>query len=81
MGTGSMISVFAPLYKYDTRVRPHTHAGISIRVIHMYLDTHRYSRVPMGFLINFFYKEKYFFNYLQTSTFKHAYIIRSIQIS
>jgi len=44
-----MISVPAPLDKYGTRARPHTHAGISIWVIHEYLDTHGYSRVPMYF--------------------------------
>jgi len=48
-GTGSMISVPAPLDKYGTRIRPHIRAGISIRVIHGYLDTHRYLRVPMDF--------------------------------
>jgi hypothetical protein len=47
MGTGSMISVPVPLDNYGTRARPRTRAGISIRVIHGYLDTHRYSRVPM----------------------------------
>jgi len=46
-GTGSMISVPAPLDKY--RTRPHIRAGISIRVIHGYLDTHGYPRVPMNF--------------------------------
>jgi len=50
MGTGSMISVPAPLDNYGTRARPYICAGISIRVIHMYLDTHGYSRVPMNFL-------------------------------
>jgi len=76
-----MISVPVPLDKYGIRARPHICAGISIRVIHGYLDTHGYSRVPIDFLINFFYKEKYFFNYLQTSTFKHPYITCSILIS
>jgi hypothetical protein len=47
MGTGSMISVPTPLDKYGTRTRPHTRAGISKRVIHWYLDTYGYSRVPM----------------------------------
>ncbi|KEH29583.1 hypothetical protein MTR_4g045813 [Medicago truncatula] len=32
MGTGSMISVLAPLDKYGIRVRSHTRASISIRV-------------------------------------------------
>ena len=59
MGTGIMISVPTPLDKYGTR--PHTRAGISIRVIHGYLDTHGYSRVPMDFLINFFVQRKIFF--------------------
>jgi len=45
-----MISVPAPLDNYGTRARPYICAGISIRVIHMYLDTHGYSRVPMNFL-------------------------------
>ena len=44
----------APLDKYSIRARLHTHAGISIWVIHGYLDTHGYSRVPMDFLIKFF---------------------------
>jgi len=55
MGTGSMISVPAPLDNYGTRARPHIRAGISIRVIHGYLDTHRYSRVPMDFLFFIFF--------------------------
>jgi len=49
VGTGSMISVPAPLDKYGTRTRPHTRAGISIRAIHENLDTHGYPRVPMNF--------------------------------
>jgi len=40
MGTSSVISVYAPLDKYGTRACPRTRAGISIRVIHAYLDTH-----------------------------------------
>jgi len=48
-GTGSMISVPTPLNKYGTRTRPHIRAGISIRVIHGYLGTHGYPRVPMDF--------------------------------
>jgi len=52
MGMGSMISVPAPLDNYGTRARPR--AGISIRVIHGYLDTHGYSRVPINFLFSFF---------------------------
>jgi len=50
MGTGSMISVLATLDNYGTRVRPHIRTGISIRVIHRYLDTHGYSQLPMDFL-------------------------------
>ena len=61
MGTGSMISVPAPLDNYGTRFRPHIRAGISIRVIHGYLDTHRYSRVPMDFL--FFLKKTFLITY------------------
>jgi len=61
VGTCSMISVFAPLDKYGTRVCPHIRAGISIRIIHGYLDTHKYLRVPLNFWIIFLYKEKYFF--------------------
>jgi len=44
-----MIFVPAPLDNYGTRVRPRIRAGISIRVIHRYLDIHGYSRVPMDF--------------------------------
>jgi len=77
MGTGSMIFVPAPLDKYGTRVRPRTRARISIQIIYRYLDTHGYSRIPMIF---FLYKAKYFFNYLQTSTFKYPYLTYSIQI-
>jgi len=50
-----MISVPAPLDKYGTRTRPHICAGISIRVIHGYLDTNGYPRVPMDF---FFFVQK-----------------------
>ena len=60
MGTGSMISVPVPLDNYDTRVRPHIRAGISIRVIHGYLDTHGYSRVPMDYLFFIFFLKKLF---------------------
>ena len=60
MGTGSMITVPAPLDNYDTRARPHIRAGISIRVIHGYLDTHGYSRVPMDFLFFIFFLKKTF---------------------
>ena len=75
MDTGSIISVPAPLDKYGTRARPHIRAGISIRVIHGYLDTHGYSRVPMDiFLIFFCTKKNAFFNYLHASTFKDPYI-------
>jgi len=58
--TGSMISVPAPLDKYGTRTRPHIRTGISIRVIHGYLDTNRYPRVPMDFYF-FLYKKKFNF--------------------
>jgi len=60
---------------YGTRARPHTCAGISIQVIHMYLDTHGYSWVPMDFLINFFVQRKIFFNYLQSTG-----IIKSVSV-
>ena len=44
-------------YRFDdTHARPHIRAGISIRVIHGYLDTHGYSRVPM----DLFFKKKTF---------------------
>jgi len=59
--TGSIISVSVLLDKYSTCARLHTRTGISIRVIHIYLDTHGYSRVPMNFLINFFVQRKIFF--------------------
>ena len=49
MGTSNMISVPAPLDNYGTRVHPRIRAGISILVIHGYLDTHKYLRVPMNF--------------------------------
>ena len=58
---GSMISVPVPLDKYGTRIRPHIRAGISIRVLHGYLDTHRYPRVPMDFLFYFCTKKKFNF--------------------
>jgi len=58
MGTGSMIFVSAPLDNYGTHARPRIRAGISIRVIHEYLDTHGYSRVPMDFW--FFFLKKLF---------------------
>jgi len=64
VGTGSMISVPAPLDKYGTRTRPHIRAGISIRVIHGYLDTNGYLRVPMDLFIYFLYKKNSTFNYL-----------------
>jgi len=57
MGTGSMISVPAPLDNYGTRARPRIRAGISIRVIHGYLDTHGYSWVPWIFYFLFFLKK------------------------
>jgi len=81
VGSGSMISVPAHLDKYGIRARSHADAGISIRVIHEYLDIHGYLWVPIDFLINFFVQRKIFFNYLQTSTFKYPYITCSILIS
>ena len=47
VGTSSMIYLPASLDQYGARVRPR--AGISIRVIHEYLDTYGYSWVPINF--------------------------------
>jgi len=57
MDTGNMISVPVSLDRYSTRICSRTCAGISIQVIHMYLDTYEYSREPMDFF-NFFFTNK-----------------------
>jgi len=48
-GYGQYDIIPAPLDNYGTRTRPHIRVGISIRIIHGYLDTHGYSRVPINF--------------------------------
>jgi len=60
IGTNNMIYVSASLDNYGTRARPRIRAAISIRVIHWYLDTHRYSRVSINFLF-FFVQRKILF--------------------
>jgi len=57
MGTSSMIS---RTVGYGTRACTHTRAGIYIRLIHGYLDTHGYPRVPIDFLIDFCTKKNTF---------------------
>lgn len=55
-----MIYVSVPLDNYGTRTRPYTRASISIRIIHEYLNTHKYLRIPMNFFIFFTKKNSTF---------------------